>query len=220
VFRIKICGITRPEDGRLAAEAGADAIGLNFYARSKRYVSPKAAREIAAELPAEVARVGVFVNATAAEILDIADTVPLDWVQLHGDEPPGFLPQLAGRRIIRALRCGSEGLTPLAEYLEYCESLEAPPAAVLVDALTTDGEYGGTGQQAPWDLLAGSRTWLLGKPLILAGGLVPENVAQAIAHVWPLAVDTASGVESSPGVKDAVRMRKFVAAARRAFEQA
>lgn len=220
MFQIKICGITRPEDARQAAAAGADAIGLNFYPRSKRYVSPELAREIAAELPAEVARVGVFVNATAEEIFDVADAVPLDWIQLHGDEPPGFLPQLAGRRVIRALRCGSEGITPLAEYLEYCESLEAPPAAVLVDALTSDGEYGGTGVQAPWDLLAGSRTWLLGKPLILAGGLVPENVAEAIVHVRPLAVDTASGVESSPGIKDAARMREFVATARKAFEQA
>lgn len=219
MFQIKICGVTRREDARRAAAAGADAIGLNFFSGSKRCVSPAQAERIVAALPAGVAKVGVFVNAAAEDIFAVADALGLDWLQLHGDEQPEFLTQLEGGQVVKALRCGRVGVSPLEEYVANCFALNAAPAAVLVDALAASGEYGGTGELAPWNLLAGPRPWLAGRPLILAGGLRPENVADAIRQVAPAAVDTAGGVESAPGVKDPAKLEAFVQAARRAFEE-
>ena len=216
MFRIKICGITRVEDARAAADAGADAIGLNFYPRSKRHVSREAAGRIVAALPAGVAKVGVFVNASAEEVRETASQLRLDWVQLHGDEPPEFLAELAGLPTIRALRCDASGLEWIEQHLARCTHLGCLPEGVLIDALAP-GEYGGTGRRAPWELLTGERLWLGGRPLILAGGLVPENVETAIRTVHPAAVDTAGGVERVPGVKDHDRLQSFVEAARRAF---
>jgi phosphoribosylanthranilate isomerase len=219
MFRIKICGMTSVEDARAAAEAGADAIGLNFYPRSRRFVRPETAARIAAAVPRDVTKVGVFVNATAEEIRRIAELVGLDCVQLHGDEPPALVAQLPPQvAVVRAYRCTVDGLAPLAEYLAACPAHGRALDAVLVDA-DAGGDYGGTGQAADWSLVARERDALGGTPLVLAGGLTPENVSEAIAQVHPDGVDVASGVESRPGRKDAALVARFVAAAREALER-
>ncbi len=217
MFRIKICGITSEADARAAADAGADAVGLNFFRKSRRFLEPVAARQIAAVVPAEVVRVGVFVNSTADEIVKTVDAVGLDYVQLHGDEPPMLLAKLSsGVKIVRAFRCGSDGLSPLARYLDECRTLGRVPDAALIDA-DAGADYGGSGQPADWTRIAQDRAQLGDVPLILAGGLTPENVAAAIAAVRPDGVDVASGVEIQPGQKDATLVRRFVAAARAAL---
>ncbi len=222
MFRVKICGITTIDDARHAASAGADAIGLNFYTRSPRYVDVERAREIADVVGTDVARVGVFVNATVEQIYDIADRVGLNWIQLHGDEPPEFLGQFAERRMIRALRIGrskasSENpLEQVVNYLHDCKVGGRLPNAVMVDA-RVENQYGGTGETIDWDALAGEREWLFDRPLVLAGGLTADNVSAAIRRVRPQAVDTASGVESAPGRKDPLLVERFVRAARSAL---
>lgn len=217
MFRIKICGITNVADARVAAEAGADALGLNFFSKSRRFVASAAAREIAAAVPAGVTRVGVFVNQSAAEISQIITALGLDCVQLHGDEPAEIVSELpVDVKIVRAFRCGRAGLAPLASYLKSCCAVGRVPDLVLVDA-DAAGEFGGSGQRADWARVARERDLIRGVPLVLAGGLAPENVAEAIATVRPDGVDVASGVESSPGNKDAAKVRGFVAAARAAF---
>lgn len=211
----KLCGVRDAATAAALAELRPDAIGLNFYPRSTRFVSPELAAEIACALPVEVAAVGVFVNATVEEILQAVERAKLAAVQLHGDEPPGVIAALKGGRpdvaVIRAWRVGEEGLGPLAEHLVGCERLGAAPDAVLVDA-KVGGSYGGTGQTAPWGLLRDyDRSW---PPLILAGGLTPANVGAAVAAVRPWGVDTAGGIESAPGVKDPALAAAFLAAAR------
>jgi len=216
MFRIKICGITRVEDAHLAAAAGADACGLNFFAKSPRCVAFSTAAEICRQLPPSVVRVGVFVNAPVAEVIDTFDRLGLTAIQLHGDEPPEYLGQLGGRPVIRAFRLGPEGLSTIERYLARCEAQGVLPRMVLADAYRP-GQYGGTGTRADWEALAGygALPWKL--PLVLAGGLGPDNVAEAIRRVRPAAVDTASGVEAALGQKSAEGMRRFVAAAREAF---
>jgi phosphoribosylanthranilate isomerase len=209
MFHVKICGITRVDDARAAAAAGADAIGLNFYAGSKRYVDERAAAEIVAQLPPGVLKVGVFVNAQAADVCRIFDKLQLGLIQLHGDEPPEYLADLGGRPVMRALRMGKEGWEPILGYLDRCRELGCPPRMVLIDAFQS-GQYGGTGQTADWSMLAPWRSHLGDLPLVLAGGLTPENVAQAIDAVKPSGVDTASGVEQAPGIKDSSRIAAFV----------
>jgi phosphoribosylanthranilate isomerase len=217
VFRIKICGITTAEDGLRAARAGADAVGLNFFPESPRFVNREAAREIAAALPGEVTRVGVFVNADLSEMVETAETVGLDVIQLHGDEPPVVVGQLAPRSVNRAFRCRDSGLTPVRDYLDECRRRGSLPQSVLLDAFAPD-KYGGTGQCLDWTAVRGAGEQLGGLPIVLAGGLTPENVGAAIAAARPAAVDTAGGVESAPGVKDAAKLVAFVAAARTAFQ--
>jgi len=214
VFRVKICGITQAEDARLAADAGADAIGLNFYPKSPRSLTVEQAEVVAAETPTEVAKVGLFVNAEAAWVCETFDRLGLDLIQLHGDEPPEYLTQLGMRPVVRAFRVGAEGLGPVREYLARCAQLGVMPRMVLVDALV-QGAYGGTGQAANWEALKQYPASL--PKLVLAGGLRPETVAAAIQAVRPAAVDTASGVESSPGRKDEALVRRFVEAALAAF---
>jgi phosphoribosylanthranilate isomerase len=217
IFQIKICGITSIEDALVVARAGADSVGLNFWPQSRRFVSAETAREIVATLPGNVTKVGVFVNATAVDIAAIADAVGLDWIQLHGDEPPELLAKLPPRLpILRAFRCGAKGLAPLTQYLNASKVNGRAPDAVLVDA-DAAGDFGGTGRLADWARIAQDRSLLGGLPLILAGGLAPRNVAAAIAAVRPDWVDVASGVEVRPGVKDAVLVEQFIAAARAAF---
>jgi len=217
VFRVKICGVTTPDDGVLCAEAGADAIGLNFYLSSRRYVPPSAAREIASRIPSTVTKVGVFVNATIDEVSGICGDVGLDAVQLHGDESPQMVRQLGAQNVIKAFRCEGSDLLPVTDYLHECEDLGCRLSAVLIDAYQ-GGSYGGTGQIAPWSLVRRLCDLSLPVPVILAGGLRPENVAAAIEATRPAAVDTASGVESSPGRKDPRRVRSFIRNARAAFE--
>lgn len=217
MFRVKICGITNLPDAQLAADAGADAIGLNFYAASPRCCPLERAQEIAAALPAHVCKVGVFVNASADEIRRTAQAVPLDLVQLHGDEPPEFLREIRPLPTMRAASAGDD-VTQLAAYLAACRRLGAMPRLLLVDARHA-GQYGGTGTTVDWHLLAQNRALLGGMPLVLAGGLTPENVAAAIGTVRPWAVDVASGVESTPGVKSPELVGQFVAAAKKAFQR-
>ncbi|HVX15557.1 MAG TPA: phosphoribosylanthranilate isomerase [Pirellulales bacterium] len=218
MFRIKICGITTAEDGALAAGAGADAIGLNFYAHSPRFVDQQRGRSIVNGLPPNVAKVGVFVNAPAAEIRALAGSLALDFVQLHGDEPPEAMAELGGLSVIRAFRLGADGWQRWFAYLERCRQLNALPCAVLVDA-HRHGEYGGTGQSPDWTIVSRFHDANIRLPLILAGGLTPGNVAEAITAARPYGVDTASGVEVRPGVKDKGRVEAFVAAARSALRQ-
>lgn len=217
MFRIKICGVTNRGDAQAAARAGADAIGLNFYRASKRFVDRGTAREIIEGLPDSLAKVGVFVNLEAGEIAATAAELRLDFVQLHGDEPAAFVAELpASVRIVRGYRCGADGLAPLASYLDECRSLGRVPAAVLLDSQVA-GAFGGTGHTIDWSEIRQQRSVLGDVPLILAGGLTPVNVGQAIGSARPDAVDVASGVERKPGVKDVDAMRLFVSAARDAF---
>lgn len=214
MFRIKICGVTTVEDASTAVHLGADMIGLNFYSGSPRFVSPAQAEAIAAAVPLTT---GVFVNENAEQVNQIAEEVGLDWIQLHGDEPPELLAEIRGNLpIIRVCCLDERGLAAIAEDLEACRKNGREPDAILIDA-TAAGQYGGTGKTADWPALENYRQWLGEVPLILAGGLKPDNVAAAIAAVAPTAVDTASGVESEPGMKDPAKMRSFIKAAKSAF---
>jgi phosphoribosylanthranilate isomerase len=216
LFSIKICGVTNVRDAALVAQAGADAMGLNFYPPSPRYVDPARASTLLAALPEGVTRVGVFVNAAVDDVLGIARELELDAVQLHGDESPEYLARVRSLLVVRAFRCPDAALGPVAQYLDRCDQLHRLPDAVLLDAYHP-GQYGGTGITLDWQRLARSKDELLGLPLILAGGLDADNVVEAIETVRPDAVDTASGVEASAGQKDPLRLRTFVAAARGAL---
>jgi len=217
MFRIKICGITNVEDARAAVESGADAIGLNFFRGSPRYVAAERAREIAAILPPGVEKVGVFVNMPSTEVRAMANSLGLDHIQLHGDEPPEQLTELAGLSVLRAFRLGPDGLTSVSLHLKRTAELQATIAGVLLDTFRA-GQYGGTGHSFDWQRAIDYTRLPNAPPLVLAGGLTDENVAAAIAEVRPTAVDTASGVEASPGRKDIARMMRFVSAARTAFD--
>jgi phosphoribosylanthranilate isomerase len=218
VFRIKICGITTTEDAQQAARAGADAVGLNFYPGSPRFLSVTQARDIAAAATDRVAKVGVFVNADSDRMLDLAETVGLDMIQLHGDEPSQTLQRLSDYPVIKAFRCRRDGLEPVLGFLKQCRAEGRLPDAVLLDA-HAPGKYGGTGQCIDWPAVRGAQATIGGVPVVLAGGLTAENVAQAIVEARPAAVDTAGGVELSPGMKDPNKMNRFVAAAEAAFRQ-
>jgi len=196
---VKICGITNREDALMAVEAGAHALGFVF-APSPRQVTPEQAAAIIAALPPFVQTVGVFVDGDAASVLS---RCPLDAVQFHGEEPPEELAALAGVRRIKACRVAtSADLEPLAAYRGAADAflLDAPVPGVA-----------GHGQPFPWPLAREARRF--GRPIILAGGLTPENVAAAIDAGRPDAVDVSSGVEASPGRKDRGRVRRFIAAA-------
>jgi phosphoribosylanthranilate isomerase len=211
---VKICGIRDVPSALAAAEEGADAIGLNFYKKSPRVVAPAVAAEIASRIRARPAGtievVGVFVNHSADEIRTIAKQCNLRTIQLHGDEPPELLAELSSEfRVIRAFRVGDGGLDPLARYLAACNHLGATPWACLVDG-RVEGMYGCTGHVAPWDILRREYQAAIWPPLILAGGLRPDNVAEAIRIVQPWGVDVAGGVESSLACKDAALVRQFV----------
>ena len=202
MLRVKICGITRPEDAVAAAEVGADAIGLVFYPKSRRGVSPEQAEAILAALPPFVTPVALFVNEEVERIRAICQGLGVRTVQLHGDEPPDVARELAPLAVIKAFRVGSpDDLKALEGY---------PASAYLLDACV-EGKYGGTGRSFDWRLAAAARRH--GR-IIVAGGLTPENVAEAVRVARPYGVDASSGVESAPGVKDRAKMAAFVAAAR------
>ena len=224
MFRIKICGITNREDARVAVDAGADAVGFNFFSGSKRFVHFADAREMSDKEAHPCCKVGVFVNHSAEDVNEIMEAVGLDAVQLHGDQPPSYLLDVDRRfPIIRVYRVGDSGFIQMKTDFMMCTKFGREPDAVLLDALAPT-EYGGTGLRLDWSTLA-DRIDLLNfdraEPvrLILAGGLTPENVAEAIALVRPHGVDVASGVESSPGRKDPDKVRAFIAAARRGFAE-
>ncbi len=241
---IKFCGLTNAEDALAAIEAGADLLGFNFYSKSPRFIQPDACARIVAEIsrsgvspdllrlgePGRAGRprlgltpsqgerpsynillVGVFVNTPAIQVQSILADCGLDLAQLSGDEPPQDL-DLLGERGFKAIR--SAGGATLAETsAKYPVRSSAP--AFLVDA-TKAGEYGGTGQVADWDQ---ARELARRCPILLAGGLRPENVAEAVRQVRPWGVDTASGIESAPGKKDFQKMMAFAQAVRLAFQE-
>ena len=216
---VKICGITDVATAAAVIELAPDAIGLNFYAASPRCVSPVEAVRMGRLLPRGVTRVGVFVNHTVNEIEDLVKDCLLDQIQLHGDESPDQLAVLRSRLpqvpLIRAWRMAGESLADLEEYLKACQELNVSLAACLIDARVA-GVYGGSGHTVAWDALARvypRNTW---PPLILAGGLTPDNAADAVCVTQPWGVDVASGVESQPGVKDLKLVRRFIANARSA----
>ena len=218
MFTIKICGITRLEDARASAEAGADAIGLNFYPQSSRAIDHDRARAIIAALPAEMIKVGLFVNAQPAEICGTYDALGLDLIQLHGDEPPELLSALGGRPVMKAFRAaGAEDLRAVLDYLETCRTLGCLPRLILFDAPLTHG-FGGSGKLADWSLARQYVENYQTPRLVLAGGLKADNVADAIQTTRAGAVDTASGVESQPGIKDPTALAAFIRAARTALD--
>ncbi|WP_428308629.1 phosphoribosylanthranilate isomerase [Lacipirellula sp.] len=253
MFRIKVCGITNVEDAIAAVDAGADALGLNFYEKSSRCVSPVTAKRIVEAVLGRAKAWGVFVNLQNSEIEQLTADVGLDGVQLHGDETPRQVADMAKRMrapafpgrqkviskfsaeeqsrlegkiptelfslpssVIRARRMDERGVGAIRADLDDCVRAGGLPGAVLVDA-ATPGRYGGTGETVSWVGLIDYTRWLGLTPLILAGGLRPDNVAEAIRTVRPFGVDVASGVESAPGKKDHAKVRDFVAAARAAF---
>jgi len=218
MFQIKICGVTSPRDARAAIDAGADAVGLNFYPPSPRYIGVQTAAEIAAETGPGALRVGVFVNEEIHAILRIADAAALQAIQLHGDELPEFCIELQRKTplpIIRAFRCKEDSLGNVAQYIRQAHR---SISAALIDAYDPD-LYGGAGKCVDWPLLAPHAGTLEGIPLILAGGLNPQNIARAVQVAKPAGVDIASGVESAPGVKDHARIAAVVTAARGAWER-
>jgi phosphoribosylanthranilate isomerase len=201
--RVKICGITRPEDARAAAGHGADAIGLIFYPPSPRYVTPERAREIVEATPPFVATVGVFVNPARDEVTAAVRECGLTLLQFHGDESPGFCAGFS-RPYIKAARIRA-GLD-LLKYL----SPHAAARAWMLDAFHED-LWGGTGGAFDWSLVPQE----VAKPVILSGGLSTGNVADAIRRVRPYAVDVSTGVEASKGIKDAAKIAAFIGAVKR-----
>lgn len=204
MFRIKICGVTSASDAAMAASLGADAVGINFYKGSRRYVPVSEAAPIVAALKGKAVPVGVFVNELPEIISEICRELRIEVVQLSGREPPAAARVLPFRRIKAVhVRDGSE----LAAYREY------PCEALLLDAFVP-GEFGGTGKALDWGAIRKPRP---GIPWILAGGLTPDNVAVAIRRACPDGVDVAGGVESVPGRKDPAKVKDFINSARKEF---
>jgi phosphoribosylanthranilate isomerase len=202
--KVKICGVTNLADAQAAVAAGADALGFNFYEKSPRYVSLKTGAEISKQLPPFVMRVGVFVDAEANFVLRAIGEVGLTMLQFHGDEPPEFCTQF-GLMSMKAFRIrDKKSLEEIPKYLTD---------AFLLDAHSKSG-LGGTGEKFNWDLAIEAQKF--GKPIFLAGGLTPENVAEAVRKVRPFGVDVSSGVESAPGKKDHAKVKAFIAAAKAA----
>lgn len=210
---IKICGVTSQAAAEAVAAADPDAIGLNFYHRSPRCVEVSTAADIVSQLPAAIRPVGVFVNHTQTQIEEICTHCRIQTIQLHGDESADFIAQLSQYHIIRAFRVGDEGLDDVARQLKQYADRKIELLGCLVDA-RVNGAYGGTGHRAPWEVLAAnwSPSW---PPLILAGGLNPENIAGAISIVRPWGVDVASGVETAPGRQDPAAVLQLITRARR-----
>ncbi|MEK6327156.1 MAG: phosphoribosylanthranilate isomerase [Actinomycetota bacterium] len=205
-MRVKFCGITNLEDGRQAAHLGAWAVGLNHHPESPRFCEPQVAAEIGAALKRRLEIVGVFVNPTLDELAAAAQDEALTMIQLHGDEGPAFCREAARRtgcKVIKALRVRSRAdIRAAGAYRTDFHLLDAH----------RPGTPGGTGESFDWELLAGRRSEV---PLILAGGLTPENVGAGVAAARPFAVDVATGVEAEPGVKDHTLMARFVDSAER-----
>jgi phosphoribosylanthranilate isomerase len=199
--RIKICGLTRPEDAAEAARLGADAIGLVFYPPSPRHVTIEQARAVVAALPPFVSVVALFVNPSLAEVDAVLAALPIDVLQFHGEETPEFCRHF-NRPYLKAVR-----VKPGVDLIEWAKQYH-DARGLLADAFV-EGVHGGTGATFDWALLPAG----LGIPLILSGGLNPANVAEAVRQVKPAAVDVSSGVEAAKGIKDAAKMADFIAGA-------
>lgn len=203
--KVKICGITNADDAAAAVAAGADALGFNFYRKSPRYIEPGLAKHIVASLPPFVMPVGVFVNEDVSAVRSIMDASGLAMAQLHGDESAAYCEQLA-RPVIKALRLKDRGsFLTLAEFQG-----RAGVRAFILDTFS-ESAYGGTGQVTDWVLASEAAK---STTILLAGGLTPANVGEAILAVRPYAVDVSSGVESAPGKKDHIKIRAFLDAVR------
>lgn len=206
MVRVKICGITSVADAQLCAQLGAHAIGLNFFPESLRAISPFTAEKIVRELPPFVSTVGIFVNWAPEPVVALSRALGLSFAQLHGNETPQVVSEIARKiPVIKALRLGQGSRLPA--FSKYSEA-----SAFLLDAALA-GEFGGTGQTTDWPL---AEEAVRSQRIILAGGLTPGNVAEAIATVRPYAVDVASGVESRPGKKDPGKLRAFLLEVERA----
>jgi phosphoribosylanthranilate isomerase len=210
-LRIKICGVTTPADVAACAAAAADAVGVNFHPGSKRYVDPRQSQPLLRSIPPLMAGVGVFVGQPFRQITAIAYQLGLRGIQYHGEpQPPD---DLFPFNLVAAFQVRDrQSLAEIDAYLNSCRMVGQLPAAILLDAYV-EGQEGGTGTTAPWDLIADYKP---GVPIILAGGLTPGNVAEAIRTVRPAGVDVATGVEFAPGRKDPDKVRAFVANARAA----
>jgi phosphoribosylanthranilate isomerase len=196
--RVKICGITNLADAQNAVEAGTDALGFIFYEKSSRYLAVSAAAKISKQLPPFIMRVGVFVNAPEKLVTRAISECGLGLLQFHGDEPPEFCTRF-GLMSMKAFRIrDAESLKELPKY---------PTEAWLLDAWSAE-TLGGTGEKFNWDLAVEAQKF--GKPVFLAGGLTPENVAAAVRRVRPFGVDVSSGVEASPGKKDHEKVKAFI----------
>jgi phosphoribosylanthranilate isomerase len=195
---VKICGITRQQDAEAAVAHGASAIGFIFWSDSPRFIDPYRARKIAKTLPPFVSTVGVFVNQTKDYINGVASLVPLSVIQLHGDEPPGFVAQLS-RPVLKAITRPES-------------AKEWPKQVMLLFDVHDPVKRGGTGRVVDWTIAA---TVARGRRIVLAGGLTPDNVADAVAAVQPFGIDVSSGVELSPGIKDERRIAALFAAIHR-----
>src|SRR5579875_3354058 len=210
--RVKICGVTSEADARQAVSLGTDAVGLNFYQGSPRWVAPATAQAILHALPPFVAAVGVFVETPMEQVLEHVRALGrIHTIQWHGKnhQPSDCFPY----HLISAFPVrDAASLEAIQRYLVGCRAVGHLPSALLLDG-HAPGQYGGTGRTAPWHLIASFQP---GVPIILAGGLTPDNVAEAIRLVRPYGVDVASGVESIPGRKDADKVRRFLANAREA----
>jgi phosphoribosylanthranilate isomerase len=206
---VKICGITNWPDAKAACDAGANMLGFNFYEKSLRRVSTVEAATMRAKLPQGVQSVGLFVNARPAEILSLHAFVRFNAAQLHGDETPSIVSEVARAvPVIQAFRVAAD--FPLATLDKYHDAF-----AFLLDGARA-GQFGGTGTSADWNV---ARRATAAHRIILAGGLTPENVGAAIRSVRPYAVDVASGIESKPGKKDHVKLKEFIDEVRRTEEQ-
>lgn len=204
-MKIKICGITNAEDATLAVAAGADALGFIFHRKSPRFVEPSLVRTIVAGLPPFVLPIGVFVNEAAAVVRNLMDDCGLALAQLHGDETAAYSQGL-GRPVLKALRLKDRGtFLALAEFQG-----RANVRGFVIDAFSEQA-YGGTGQTVDWTLAAEAAR---AAPILLAGGLTPANVSQAIQAVRPYGIDVSSGVEARPGKKDPEKVKAFIEAAR------
>ena len=197
-MRVKICGITRAEDLAAACAAGADALGFVFYARSPRHLEIAQAAALLAQLPPFVQSVGLFVDAEPGFVEAVLKAVPLDLLQFHGSEAPAQC-RIYRRPYLKAVRM-REG----TDLVKYCAEFD-DARALLLDAYVP-GVPGGTGERFDWGLIPAG----LPKPIVLSGGLSPDNVTQAVQAVRPWAVDVSSGVEAAPGIKDAARMAAFI----------
>jgi phosphoribosylanthranilate isomerase len=210
MVRVKICGITNLADAKAAVDLGADALGFNFYEKSVRNIAPAAAYKIIRALPEKVEAAGVFVNWSPQAVIALARAVDLDTVQLHGDEPADTACAVANYfQVTKAMRVGKGfRLTELRPF-------QSAVRAFLFDA-DKSGQFGGTGYRTDWTI---ARRAAKMHDIILAGGLTPENVAEAILYVRPYAVDVASGVEWRPGKKDRAKLRQFLSEVARANKQ-
>lgn len=196
--RVKICGITRPEDGLVAARSGADAIGLVFYPPSARFIDIDTALRVVRALPPFVSVVGLFLNAESAEVREALRCVPLDLLQFHGEEDPDYCASF-GRPFIKAVP-----MKTVNDVEAFGRTFKAA-AGLLLDSHRA-GDGGGTGERFDWRLIPR----VTDKPIILAGGLTPDNVSEAVREIKPFGVDVSSGVESAKGIKDASLMRAFM----------